>query len=213
MCKHTYCAGLSLYEAQCSAGSCSMIYYYYVNLWLNVFFSLLGTLMRGCIDGSSGKRHFSDGLTNSNVNAYLKWEMSSKSSNASRISAYLHPFICLFLSMSVLSNIWNTFVSHLLSIMQLKSLFPVGHWTCQLNNLKKTCHSPAACPHFSSQWIRMLHLHVGFLMIMRLHVVGEQFLYCGAARAPWRNASLFNMCICNLHTCTLDNTHYWFVRF
>lgn len=52
----------------------------------------------------------------------------------------------------------------------------------------------------------MLHLHVGFLMIMRLHVVGEQFLYCGAARAPWRNASLFNMCICNLHTCTLDNT-------
>lgn len=83
--------------------------------------------MRGCIDGSSGKRHFSDGLTNSNVNAYLKCEMSSKSSNASRISTYLHPFICLSLSMSVLSNIWNTFVSHLLSIMQLKSLFPVGH--------------------------------------------------------------------------------------
>lgn len=148
MCKHTYCAGLSLYEAQCSAGSYSMIYYYYVNLWLNVFFSLLGTLMRGCIDGSSGKRHFSDGLTNSNVNAYLKWEMSSKSSNASRISAYLHPFICLFLSMSVLSNIWNTFVSHLLSIMQLKSLFPVGHWTCQLNNLKKNMPFSCCLPTF-----------------------------------------------------------------
>lgn len=149
--KHTYCTGLSLYEAQCSAGSYSMIYYYYVNLWLNVFFSLLGTLMRGCIDGSSGKRHFSDGLTNSNVNAYLKWEMSSKSSNASRISTYLHLFICLSLSMSVLSNIWNTFVSHLLSIMQLKRAYFL--WGIELVSwitLKKTCHSPAACPHFSS---------------------------------------------------------------
>lgn len=34
-------------------------------------------------------------------------------------------------------------------------------------------------------------------MIIRLHVVREQFLCCVTISAPWRNASLFNMCICN----------------
>lgn len=34
-------------------------------------------------------------------------------------------------------------------------------------------------------------------MIIRLHVVSEQFLCCGTISVPWRNASLFNMCICN----------------
>lgn len=40
-------------------------------------------------------------------------------------------------------------------------------------------------------------MHVGFLMIIRLHVVSEQFLCCVTISAPWRNASLFKMCICN----------------
>lgn len=48
------------------------VLYYYANLSQRYFyfFSLSGTLMRGCIDGSSGKRLFmSGGLTNSDVNA------------------------------------------------------------------------------------------------------------------------------------------------
>lgn len=48
------------------------------------FFLLSGTLMRVCIDGSSGKRYFiSNGQTNSDVTACQNVEMSFKSNNNS----------------------------------------------------------------------------------------------------------------------------------
>lgn len=48
-------------------------------------------------------------------------------------------------------------------------------------------------------------------MIMRLHVVSEQFLCCVTISAPWRNASLFNMCICN--GALYESTHVFSLSF
>ena len=56
--------------------------------------SLLGILMRACIDGSSGKRHFmSCGQTNSDVNALLKMLNLIKIKSSIRISINLSTYI------------------------------------------------------------------------------------------------------------------------